>query len=137
VNLNGTDPDGGDYIPRPWKTRVTSVEGGIDWPYASAAMTATYSAQQIADFLNKYILPTSAGPERKSELVRDSAATAGIPSRNNVFEYGFRETGSLPPPANTGATNPDKSGPGVFVTGASPAPFLPPVCKTHLGGCPD
>lgn len=33
-----------------------------------------------------------------AEFVRDSAAAAGVPSRNNVFEYGFPESGPARPP---------------------------------------
>jgi hypothetical protein len=32
-----------------------------------------------------------------NEFVRDSAAAAGVPSRNNVFEYGFPENNSVEP----------------------------------------
>lgn len=40
-------------------------------------------------------LPT--GPDRNNVFVRDSAAAAGVPSRNNVFEYGFPESSSARP----------------------------------------
>lgn len=36
-------------------------------------------------------------PAWNDELVRDSAAAAGVPSRNNVFEYGFPAPGASQP----------------------------------------
>jgi hypothetical protein len=54
-------------------------------------------------------------------FVRDSAAGAGVASRNNVFEYGFPESGSAPPAASE--MRGDKLRPTAFDTGASPVPF--------------
>ncbi len=34
-------------------------------------------------------------PDWKKTTVQDSAAAAGVPSRNNVFEYGFPKSGSI------------------------------------------
>ena len=70
---------GGIYYFRPWKTRVTSVEAGIGTPNASPAFTTTYTPQQIADFLTKYLFSPASGPEGKSAFVRDSAAAASVP----------------------------------------------------------
>src|SRR5262249_5762992 len=36
-------------------------------------------------------------PDWKKVTVQDSAAAAGVPSRNNVFEYGFPESSSVLP----------------------------------------
>lgn len=36
--------------------------------------------------------PSPGGLDRNQVFVRDSAAAAGIPSRNNVFEYGYPES---------------------------------------------
>jgi hypothetical protein len=47
-------------------------------------------------YWEQYYRPLPA-PDWKSEIVRDSAAAAGVPSRNNVFEYGFPELGSSQP----------------------------------------
>ena len=52
VTLNGTVPDDGNLIPRPWKSRATSVEAGIGTPNASPAVTNTYTPQQIADLVS-------------------------------------------------------------------------------------
>lgn len=37
--------------------------------------------------------------DAQSEMVRDSAAAAGVPSRRNVFEYGYPEPDPRPRPA--------------------------------------
>jgi hypothetical protein len=63
VGLNGTVPNDGSYIPRPWKSRVTTVEAGIGTPNASPAITATYTPQQIADFISRYVTPPAMGPQ--------------------------------------------------------------------------
>ena len=39
-------------------------------------------------------------PDWKKVTVQDSAAAAGVPSRNNVFEYGFPESRSVPNPSS-------------------------------------
>ncbi|MGB9113984.1 hypothetical protein [Bradyrhizobium sp.] len=62
ITVNGIAPDEGDYFPRPWKSRVTSVEAGIGTPNAWPAETNTYTPQQIAGFLNKYIFGPATGP---------------------------------------------------------------------------
>lgn len=119
VSLNGTMPN--SDISRPWNTRVTSVEAGIGAPNASPAFTTTYTPQQIADFLAKYLLSAASGPEGKGAFVRDSAAAAGVPSRNNVFEYGFPDTGTGS--RVTAPVSGEMRRATVFDTGASPTPF--------------
>lgn len=57
--------------------------------------------------------------------VRDSAALAGIPSRNNVFEYGF--PGPAPGQHSAGS---------VFDSGAPPIPFAPLAPQDFSGGLP-
>lgn len=42
-------------------------------------------------------------PNWKNVFVRDSAAAAGVPGRNNVLEYGFPDSGSREPLARDGA----------------------------------
>jgi len=39
-----------------------------------------------------YYGPPPGGLDRNQVFIRDSAAAAGVPSRNNVFEYGFPES---------------------------------------------
>jgi hypothetical protein len=119
VSLNGTMLN--NDIFRPWKTRVTSVEAGIGTPNASPAFTTTYTPQQIADFLTKYFFSPASGPEGKRAFVRDSAAVAGVPSRNNVFEYGFPDAGSAS--SATGRANGQKREEAIFDNGASLVPF--------------
>ena len=54
--------------------------------------------------------------------MRDSAAAAGVPSRNNVFECGFPDAGTASPA--TGRVNGQKREETIFDTGASPVPFV-------------
>lgn len=105
VTLNSTIPAEEDHIPRPWKSRVTTVEAGSGTPNASPAFTTTYTPDQIVSFLSKYVFPPPVvAPKWRESMVRDSAAAAGVPSRNNVFEYGFPGSDQQPPPANETAS---------------------------------
>jgi hypothetical protein len=113
ATVNAGIPD----ILQPWKMKVTSVEGGLGLP--GVAATQTLTPQQIADFSDKYL--GGPGPKVRAEYVRDSAAAAGVPSRNNVFEYGFPE----PSPIRSS----------VFNTGAAPVQqFATP--HGSMGGIP-
>lgn len=47
-------------------------------------------------YWEKYYRPQPDGPAN-NELVRNSAAAAGVTGRNNVFEYGFPESNSVRP----------------------------------------
>jgi hypothetical protein len=47
-------------------------------------------------YWERYYDPPPSGPDRNQVLVRDSAAAAGVPSRYNVFEFGFPEAGLTP-----------------------------------------
>jgi len=47
-------------------------------------------------YRENYYRPRPNGPAN-NEFVRDSAAAAGVPGRNNVFEYGFPELNSVRP----------------------------------------
>lgn len=47
-------------------------------------------------YWENYYRPRPNGPAN-NEFVRDSAAAAGVPGRNNVFEYGFPEFNSVRP----------------------------------------
>lgn len=131
VSLNGTIPD--NDVLRPWKSRVTTIEAGIGTPNASPALTATYTPQQIADFLTRYVFPPPSGPGGKGVFVRDSAAGAGVASRNNVFEHGYPEPSSAPPAENGGKD--DKLGPNLFDTGAPRIPFSS-ISQSALRGLP-
>lgn len=96
VTLNGTFPSDGDSIFPHAMPRVTSVGAGIGTFNASPALTATYTPSQVADALKKYLFPPTSGPAAGNVLVRDSASAAGVPSRNNVFEYGFPDSSPSP-----------------------------------------
>jgi hypothetical protein len=117
ATVNASVPD----LGHTWNMRVSSIGGGLGLP--GFALTGTYTPQQIADFLNRYILSplSSPAPNNGAELVRDSASAAGVPSRNNVFEYGFPD--SRPAPST------------VFNSGASPVPYLP-AAPQPAGGTP-
>lgn len=90
-----------------------------------------YTPQQIADFLTRYVFPPPSGPEWKNAFVRDSAAGAGVASRNNVFEYGFPDSSPAPPAASE--MSGDKLRPTVFDTGTSPIPFSPALQSAPRG----
>lgn len=62
-------------------------------------------------------------PDWKHAIVQDSAAAAGVPSRNNVFEYGFPE--SNPVLLSPGQTPPARR---------SSTQFVPPNGSTPAGG---
>ncbi|WP_244067526.1 hypothetical protein [Bradyrhizobium sp. Ce-3] len=50
VTVNASIPD--QYnIPLPWKAKVSSIEAGVGSPGASAAMTYTWTPQQVSDYL--------------------------------------------------------------------------------------
>lgn len=57
--------------------------------------------------------------------IKESAAAAGVPSRNNVFEYGFPDLVSTPPSGQE-IVGPNNIAPGVFDTGSSPVRLFPP-----------
>ena len=72
--------------------------------------------------------------------IRDSAATAGIPSRQNVLEHGFPEPNPLgspireaPPQMHPRGSLPSSD---VFAHGAAPIPFLPPDTQRAPRGLP-
>lgn len=103
-------------------------------------------------YWEKYYGPPPSGPDSKTRIVRDSARAAGVPSRNNVFEYGYPEsglgqpsTGEMPPlrrsdmpitPADGSIGRGQADGrlpSSVFVTGAPPIPYLPPASQAAAG----
>lgn len=53
VTVNASIPDE-NYIPQPWKAKVSSVEAGASTPGAAAALTYTWTPRQIADFLARH-----------------------------------------------------------------------------------
>lgn len=57
--------------------------------------------------------------------MRDSAARGGIPTRNNVFEYGFPEPDATRPPTKS-----------VFDSGTPPISFIPASLQGAPGGLP-
>lgn len=63
--------------------------------------------------------PQPNNPDAKQTYVRGSAAAAGVPSRYNVFEYGFPDSVTVQPPAPR-TTTVNNATPSVFDTGTSP-----------------
>lgn len=63
-------------------------------------------------------------PDWNSASIQDSAAAAGVPSRNNVFEYGFPESG--PALAPSGEVPPDRRS----------TTYLPMAPQQRPGGLP-
>jgi hypothetical protein len=78
VTVNGSIPDE-NYVPQPWKARVSSVEAGIGSPGTSAALTYTWTPKQASDFLAKYLFASPAmGPQDElSPFVRTLQSGAG------------------------------------------------------------
>ena len=126
-----------DDYSQPWKRpliRDSAAAAGIptrsnvweyDYPDASTGRSTSFDAagasapvrspREIADFLARFFVsPQPDGVGRTSTFVRDSAAGAGVPSRNNVFEYGYPEPASGSPPLNEapahGGVHPGASG---------------------------
>ena len=60
---------------------MTTVEAGIGTPNASPAVTATYTPQQIADFISTYLIPSAMGPEDElspfARTLRSGVGTIG------------------------------------------------------------
>jgi hypothetical protein len=80
VTLNGTVPDDRDLIPRPRKSRATSVEAGIGTPNVSPAITNTYTPEQLAGFL----LGPAMGPDDElSPFVRTLQSGIGTVGPDN------------------------------------------------------
>jgi len=99
VTLDGTVPENGSYIPRPWKSGVTAVEAGIGTPNVSAAITATYTPQQIADFMSRYLLTPAMGPNDElssfARTLRSGFAAVDAPSEPTVAYLGPRSQASF------------------------------------------
>jgi hypothetical protein len=97
-------------------------------------------------YWEKYYRPLP-DPDAKGMMVQDSAASAGVPSRNNVFEYGFPASNPTQPSIGGGPaaqpappTGHDMNGyqpsRSVFDTGAPAIPYLPPASQNIMGGIP-
>lgn len=80
------------------------------------------------------IVPRPRSPTWNDFFVRDSAAAAGIPSRNNVLEYGFPESGSVRQPLTTPGATLGTGHVGNAV--APPIPFITAAAPIAPGGLP-
>jgi hypothetical protein len=83
-------------------------------------------------YWERYYNPLPNDPDWKADFVRDSAAAAGVPSRNNIFEYGFPSASSAQP--SVGGVNVNQPPPVVFDTGAPPVPFVSATSTNASGG---
>lgn len=87
-------------------------------------------------YWHRYYGPLPSGLSGKEAFVRDSAAAAGVPSRRNVFEYGFPEAASAPRSTTQGELKGAGYQPVVFGAGAPPAPFAFPALQSAPRGLP-
>jgi hypothetical protein len=99
VTINGSIPDE-NGIPQPSKVRVSSTEWGIGSPGTSAALTYTWTPQQIADFPAKYGFVSSAmGPQdelpRFTRTLQSSVGTVGQNSEPPVRFLSSRDQAPL------------------------------------------
>jgi len=89
------------------------------------------SAEADASSMRSVSKPPPKSPAWNDGLVRDSAAAAGVPSRNNVYEFGF------PDPGQAELSKREPSAPrGVFDTDAFPTSSFPPFQGDAPGGVP-
>ncbi len=95
VSVNGTIPSDGSLIPRPWKSRVTTIEAGIGSPNASGAATTTYTPEQIA----AHIFSPAAGPNDElspfERAVRTGVGSVGATREAPVRYLGRSQQGPL------------------------------------------
>lgn len=100
-------------------------------------------------YWEKYYSPPPSEPDWKNTFVRDSAAAAGAPGPNNVFEYGYPDsgpmqpsTGEMPPlrrsaiPSDSSIGRSQANGPlpsSAFVTGAPPIRYVSPASPAVAG----
>jgi hypothetical protein len=157
ATVNANIPDK-DFIPQPSKMKVSSIEAGIGLP--GFAVTKTYTPQQIADFLNRFIFhPATRSRDELSPFERSlqsGLATIGQPSQRPATFLGARSQDALgdgmagwgatvgPGPASAANANRANAGSSgatigqppasVFATRTPPIPFLPPAPQGKPGG---
>lgn len=61
VGVNATVDARIPDIRRPWKMKVSSIEGGVGLP--GFAVSQTYTPRQIADWINKHLFPPAMDPQ--------------------------------------------------------------------------
>jgi hypothetical protein len=95
-------------------------------------------AQDLYDsnraYWERYYNPLPNAPDWKADFVRDSAAAASIPSRNNTFEYGFPDANSAQP--SVSGVNASQPSSVVFDAGAPRLPFLAAASTNISVGLP-
>jgi hypothetical protein len=99
VTLNSSIPDK-NHIPQFGKTKVSSIEAGIgDSIGASTAATYTWTPQQAADFLAKYLFTSPAmGPQDElspfARTLQSGVGTVGRPTTTSPLSPTRRQTRS-------------------------------------------
>jgi hypothetical protein len=143
VTVNASIPDV-NHVPQPWRAKVSSIEAGVGTPGASAAVTYTWTPQQIADFLTKYGLvglgllnrmpaPGLVGPvtpamgpddelSPHARTLTSGVGTIGVPTTPPIRHLGSRRT------------DPHGNGMGDWKSTADGYPQLPAVSPQEPGG---
>lgn len=122
ATVNASIPD----IGQPWKMRVSSVEGGVGLP--GFAVTQTYTAQQIADWINKYIFPPAMDPQDDelspfARMLQTKNGSVGANTKPAIPFLSPQEENPLG--GGMGDWRASTVRPDVFDTGTSPIPTLP------------
>jgi len=132
-----------DFVRSPFRGEIGDGNGIGRWWDASAnfpqSRSPSYGWENTEQGFANVPVPNLSPPQPRSPawndaFVRDSAAAAGIPSRNNVFEYGFPEPGSVQPPLMTPGAARGTGHVGAAV--AAPVPFMPAAPPSVPGGLP-
>jgi hypothetical protein len=113
-------------------SRYNAFEYGFPEPGGAAPSTIP-SGEVWKNMPLPDLAPPPRNPTWNDAFVRDSAAAAGVPSRNNVFEYGFPEPGTAQPLTTPGATR------GTGFVGravAPPIPYIRAAPQSAPGGLP-
>lgn len=84
-----------DFVPGAASDEIGDRRGIGSWPDSFRYMPQNRKKDAWAKVpVPDLSVPSPRRPEWNDTFVRDSAAAAGIPGRNNVFEYGFPEPDS-------------------------------------------
>jgi len=121
ATVNASIPD----IRRPWKMKVSSIEGGVGLP--GFGVTQTYTPQQIADWINKYIFPPAMDPQDDelspfARTLRSKNGSIGASVNPAIPFLGPQQQNPLGEGMGDWPTSTARSN--VFDTGTSPIPTL-------------
>ena len=131
ATVNASIPD----LRRPWNMKVSSIEGGIGLP--GFAATNTYTPQQIADWMNKYLLPSAMGPQDEltpfARSLQSKNGSIGPSTAPAVPFLNPREQGALG--AGMAGWSAGAKRPSVFDAGAAPVSY-PSAPQGKMGRLP-